>query len=97
MALLIAKAERKKKRKKVKEKRPILARMSHRTQTTADDKLNLLQFRLTLVLLYCVPFLCIARCGSVQREQRNQDSDVSDIIRSGHQSPLIVPGVNNSL
>lgn len=78
MALLIAKAERKKKRKKVKEKRPILARMSHRTQTTADDKLNLLQFRLTLVLLYCVPFLCIAvaRC-SANKETRTATSATS--------------------
>lgn len=56
MAVFIVNAERKKKRKKVKEKRPILAGMSHGTQTAADNKLNLLHFQLTLVLLYLVCF-----------------------------------------
>lgn len=51
------------------------ARMSHGTQPAEDNKLNLLQFGVTLVLLYRVPFLCIA-VALAQREQRNQHSDV---------------------
>lgn len=79
MAVFIVNAERKKKRKKVNEKRPILAGMSHRTQTAADDKLNLLQFRLTLVLLYRVLFLCIAVARrSANKETSTATSEIHD-------------------
>lgn len=80
-AVFIAKAERKKKRKAAKEKRPIPARMSHGTQTAVDNKLNLLQFGLTLVLLSRVPFLCIA----VARSSANKETSAATSEIHNHQ------------